>query len=269
MIKLAANLSMMFPDLPFLDRFGAAAAAGFKGVEYLFPYDEPAARIRAELDEHGLEQVLFNTPAGDWAAGDRGTGANPDRVAECREGIDRAVYYAVALGCRQIHLMAGIRPPAHDLETCVETFIGNLQYAADAAAPRGVNILVEAINSRVDMPGYVVDRSAQALDIIGRAGRPNIRFQYDIYHMQIMEGDLARSIERLLGHIAHIQLADNPGRHEPGTGEINYARLLPMIDALGYSGWVGCEYRPAGETVAGLAWASDWLDAPERVSGEI
>jgi hydroxypyruvate isomerase len=265
MIKLAANLSMMFQDLPFLDRFGAAAAAGFKGVEYLFPYVEPAARIRDELTKHGLQQVLFNTPAGDWAAGDRGTAGNPDRIAECREGIDLAVEYAAQLKCPQIHLMSGIKPAAHDLKTCLATVVANAQYAADAAAKHGVNVLIEAINSKVDMPGYIVDGSAAALDVIDRAGRENLRFQFDIYHMQIMEGDLARGIERLLPRIAHIQLADNPGRHEPGTGEINYEWLLPQIEALGYSGWIGCEYRPAGATLAGLGWARRYLRTTEKV----
>ena len=259
MTKLAANLSMMFTELPFMERFGAAAAAGFKGVEYLFPYEEPAESIRATLDEHGLQQVLFNAPAGDWAAGDRGLGGHPGRFEECRKGIDLAIDYARALGSPAVHLMAGIRPADHDLAACRDTLIGNLVYAADAAAPHAIQIFVEAINSRVDMPGYIVDDSAAALEIIDRADRPNIRFQYDIYHMQIMEGDIARAIERLLPRIGHIQLADNPGRNEPGTGEINYAWLLPKIDALGYDGWIGCEYRPAAGTIDGLGWAKPYL----------
>ncbi|WP_419816601.1 2-oxo-tetronate isomerase [Glacieibacterium sp.] len=259
MIKLAANLSMMFTELPFMERFGAAAAAGFKGVEYLFPYEEPAERIRAALDEHGLTQVLFNAPPGDWAAGERGIGGHPDRVEECRKGIDQAIEYARALGCANIHLMAGIKPASADHAACLDTLVANLGYVADAAAPHGITIFVEAINSRVDMPGFIVDGSAAALAVIDRVGRDNVLFQYDIYHMQIMEGDLARAIERLLPRIGHIQLADNPGRNEPGTGEINYAWLLPKIDALGYQGWIGCEYRPAGNTVAGLGWATPWL----------
>ncbi len=259
MVKLAANLSMMFTEMPFLDRFAAAAAAGFKGVEYLFPYEEPAARLRAALDAHGLQQILFNAPAGDWGAGERGIGAHPGRVAQCRAGTALAIDYARQLGCPNIHIMAGIRPTDADPAECVETLVGNLVHAADLAAPHSISILVEAINTKVDIPGFVVDSSAAAIAIIDRAGRDNIRFQYDIYHMQIMEGDLARTIERLLPRIGHIQLADNPGRGEPGSGEIAYDWLLPRIDALGYDGWIGCEYRPASGTIEGLGWANAWL----------
>ena len=259
MTKLAANLTMMFTEMPFLERFAAAAQAGFKGVEYMFPYDHPAEQIRAELDCHGLAQVLFNAPAGDWAAGDRGLGGHPARIHECHRGIDLAIDYARALGCPNIHLMAGLRPAEFDLALCQQTLVDNLVYAADVAAPHGLTIFVEAINSRVDMPGYIVDDSESALAIIDRVGRDNVRFQYDIYHMQIMEGDLARAIERLLPRIGHLQLADNPGRNEPGTGEINYSWLLPKIDALGYDGWIGCEYRPAAGTIAGLGWTKPYL----------
>mgnify|MGYP001600919857 FL=1 len=261
MIRLAANLSMLFQDLPFLERFGAAAKAGFKGVEYIAPYEESAASIRAELDRHGLKQVLFNAATGDWAAGERGLGGNPDRTHDCRKGIDLAIEYARALDCQNIHLMAGYKPATHDLDACLAAMASNLTYAADAAAPHGITILVEAINSRIDMPGYVIDGTAKALDVIERAARKNIAFQYDVYHMQIMEGDLARVIERLLPRIGHIQIADNPGRNEPGSGEINYAWLLPRIEALGYSGWIGCEYRPAAGTLDGLGWARPWLKA--------
>lgn len=259
MIKLAANLSTMFTEIPFLDRFEAAAATGFSGVEYLFPYDQPADRIRAELERHGLQQVLFNTPVSDWAGGDRGMAGDPGRIAECRRGIDQAIDYAVALDCPRIHLMAGIRPAGIDLDSCMDTMVDNLRYAADLASPHGVAILVEAINSKIDIPGYLVDHSAQALTIVDRAGRDNIRLQYDIYHMQVMEGDLARTIERLANRIGHIQIADHPGRHEPGTGEINYPWLLRRIEALRYDGWIGCEYRPAGDTLTGLDWAHEWL----------
>jgi len=268
MIKLAANLSMMFTEMPFLDRFGAAAAAGFSGVEYLFPYEEAPDRIRAELDRHGLEQILFNTPVGDWAGGDRGAAGDPGRIAECRRGIDLAMNYAVALGCRRIHVMAGIEPAGVSREDCINTLVENLRYAADVARPHGISVLVEPINTKIDIPGYLVNGSNQALAIIDRAGRDNILLQYDIYHMQVMEGDLTRTIEHLARRIGHMQLADHPGRHEPGTGEINYPWLLRRIEALGYDGWIGCEYRPAGGTLAGLGWAEPWLGRESASSPE-
>lgn len=262
MIRLAANLSMLFQDLPFLERFGAAAKAGFKGVEYIAPYEESAASIRAELDRHGLKQVLFNAATGDWAAGERGLGGNPDRTHDCRKGIDLAIEYARALDCQNIHLMAGYKPATHDLDACLAAMASNLTYAADAAAPHGITILVEAINSKIDMPGYVIDGTAKALDVIERAARKNIAFQYDVYHMQIMEGDLATTIEKNLNLIPHMQLADNPGRHEPGTGEINYPFLFGLVDHLGYHGWIGCEYRPLTTTDAGLKWIRPYVKEP-------
>lgn len=259
MVRLAANLSMMFTEVPFLERFAAAAQAGFRGVEYLFPYEVPAAEIRERLDRHDLTQVLFNVPAGDWARGERGIAALPDRVAEFRAGIARALEYAQITGCRKLHVMCGKIPEGADREPYLETFISNLRFAADAVAPYGIDILIEPINSRVDIPGYLLDHTDLAMQLIGRAARSNIKLQFDMYHMQIMEGDLARSVERLLPHIGHIQLADNPGRNEPGTGEINYAWLLPWLDALGYTGWIGCEYKPREHTAASLAWAKPFL----------
>jgi hydroxypyruvate isomerase len=258
-IKLAANLSMMFQDLPFLERFAAAARAGFRGVEYLFPYEASAAEVSERLTGAGLTQVIFNTPPGNWAAGERGVAALPDRIAEFRTGLHKALEYARATRCRMLHVMAGIPGTAEPAQV-EQTYLDNLGYAAHEAARDRISIIIEPINTRVDMPGYYLNSTAQAEQVLQRLNLPNIRLQYDCYHMQIMEGDLARSIERLLPLISHIQIADNPGRHEPGTGEINYPWLLGRIDSLGYTGWIGCEYRPAGTTAAGLVWAAPWLD---------
>jgi hydroxypyruvate isomerase len=218
-----------------------------------------AGEIRERLEQHELSQVLFNLPAGDWAKGERGIAALPERVEEFRSGVAKALDYARVTGCRKLHAMPGKLPQGADREACLETFVSNLIFAADAVVGDGIELMIEPINTRVDIPGYLLDRTDLAMQLITRAARPNIRLQYDIYHMQIMEGDLARSIERLLPSIGHIQLADNPGRNEPGTGEINYEWLLQRIDALGYAGWIGCEYKPRGQTVAGLAWAKRFL----------
>ena len=263
MVKLAANLSMMFQDLPFLDRFDAAAEAGFSGVEFLFPYDHDAALIAERAQQCGLQVVLFNLPAGDWEGGERGIAALPDRVEEFRAGVAKGLDYARALGCPRLHLMAGKVPASAE---CRAALVANIAHAADLAAADNVEILIEPINTRVDIPGYFYGTSAAALSVIDEAGRANVRLQYDIYHMQIMEGDLARTIERLLPRIGHMQLADNPGRAEPGSGEINYPWLLSRIDALGYAGWIGCEYRPAGDTKAGLGWARDYLKSRESMA---
>ncbi|WP_404478437.1 2-oxo-tetronate isomerase [Novosphingobium sp. BL-52-GroH] len=258
MVKLAANLSMMFQDLPFLDRIDAAAKAGFAAIEYMFSYDVPAEQVRARLDANGLRHVLLNSPAGDWAGGDRGLAAVPGRDGEFRGGVQRALDYAGTTGCTMIHAMAGM-PPAGAETAAHHTYLDNLMFAADAAAACDMTVIIEPINTRVDIPGYFLNGTAQALAVLEACGRPNLRLQYDIYHMQIMEGDLARSIARLLPQIAHIQLADNPGRNEPGTGEIRFDWLLSEIDRLGYAGWIGCEYRPLGDTVAGLGWAKPYL----------
>jgi hydroxypyruvate isomerase len=258
-IKLAANLSMMFTEVPFLERFAAAAQAGFRGVEYLFPYEAPAAEIRDRLQRHGLSQVLFNTPSGNWAQGERGIASLPERIDEFRAGVDNALQYARATGCRKLHVMPGKLPENADRKRYLQVFVDNLIFAADAVVGDGIEIMIEPINTRVDIPGYLLDRTDLAMELITRAARPNIRLQFDIYHVQIMEGDLARSIERLLPFIGHMQLADNPGRNEPGTGEIHYEWLLQRIDALGYPGWIGCEYKPRGQTLAGLAWATRHL----------
>ncbi|MEY2854856.1 MAG: hypothetical protein RL030_1988 [Pseudomonadota bacterium] len=259
MLKLAANLSTMFTDLPFLDRIAAAARAGFRAVECQHPYAETPESIAAKLRAEGLEWVLFNSPAGNSAAGERGIACLPGRLPEFTEGIHRALGYVAAGGCRLIHVMAGLKPAGIDRDRSIEQYIESLRVAADLLAPAGVTALIEPINTRVDVPGYLLDSTREALEVIRRCNRPNLKLQYDVYHMQIMEGDLARSIERLLPWIGHIQIADNPGRHEPGSGEIAFDYLLGRIDALGYNGWVGCEYLPAGETSAGLGWARTYL----------
>ena len=212
------------------------------------------------LASNDLVQVLFNIPAGDWGAGERGIACLPDRVGEFRDGVGRALDYARATGCRLLHAMSGVAPDGGHPDRLTATFVDNIRFAAEAAAGQGIDITLEPINSRVDVPGYFLDSTAQALAVIEAVDRPNVRLQYDIYHMQIMEGDLARTIETLLPKIGHMQLADNPGRHEPGTGEINFPWLLGRIDALGYAGWIGCEYRPAAGTEAGLDWARPYLN---------
>ncbi|HVR04363.1 MAG TPA: hydroxypyruvate isomerase [Polyangia bacterium] len=258
MPKLCANLTFMFNEVEFLDRFDAAAKAGFKGVEYLAPYVAPAAQIGDRLSKAKLTQVLFNLPAGDWAAGERGMAVDPRRVGEFQDGVGKAVEYAKALSCKQVNCLAGIAPKDVAPEKMRDTLIANLRFAADRLAGEGIKLLVEPINTR-DIPGFYMTHTQQALDVIQAVGSSNLWLQYDIYHMQIMEGDLAMTIEKNLSRIGHMQLADNPGRHEPGTGEINYGFLLPRIDELGYQGWIGCEYKPAAETNAGLGWIKPYL----------
>ena len=258
MPKLAANLTLMFNEVDFLDRFAAAAKAGFKAVEFLFPYDYDKNVIKQKLDENNLLLVLHNLPAGNWANGERGIGCHSDRVAEFQAGVDKALEYASALNCKQLNCLAGVRPSRRDPMEARETFIKNLQYAAPRLQAAGVKLLIEAINTR-DIPGFFLTHTAQALDIITATGSDNVFFQYDIYHMQIMEGDLAPTIEKNLALIPHMQLADTPGRHEPGSGEINYEFLLPHLDKIGYAGWIGCEYKPATTTEAGLGWTMKYL----------
>jgi hydroxypyruvate isomerase len=258
MPKFAANLTMLFTERPFLDRFGAAKAVGFQGVEYLFPYDFDKQLLVDRLKQHGLMQVLHNLPAGNWSAGERGIACLPDRSREFRDGVDRAIEYATALGCKQVNCLSGIAPHASS-DRVRATFIENLHYAAEKLKTAGILLVIEPVNT-LDIPGFYLNRTQQALDIIAEAGSGNIKLQYDIYHMQIMEGDLARTIERHLGQIAHVQLADNPGRNEPGTGEINYGFLFEHIDRLGYDGWIGCEYKPKTTTEAGLGWFAPYRD---------
>jgi hydroxypyruvate isomerase len=252
MPKFAANLTLLFNEVPFLDRF-QAAEAGFTGVEYLFPYDFDKNELAARLKQYGFTQALHNLPAGDWAAGERGIAILPERVGEFREGVARAIDYATTLGCKQLNCLAGLTPKGAAPERLRETFLANLDYAARALKDAGIKLLIESINTR-DMPGFFLTNTKQAVGLIEETGSDNIFVQYDVYHMQIMEGDLTRTIEVNLPRIAHIQIADNPGRNEPGTGEINYPSLFKMLDAIGYQGWVGCEYKPAGKTADGLGW---------------
>jgi hydroxypyruvate isomerase len=258
MPKFAANLTMLYNEVDFLDRFAEAAADGFKGVEYLFPYAYPKDALAEKLERHSLQQVLHNLPAGDWAGGERGIAVLPDRVSEFQDGVGQAIEYATALGCKQLNCLSGIAPSGVDPDRVRETFVSNLRFAAEKLEAAGIRLLVEAVNTR-DIPGFYVCGTPQTLDLIDASGSKNIAVQYDIYHMQIMEGDLAPSIERHLARIAHLQLADNPGRHEPGTGEINYPFLFDFIDGLGYPGWIGCEYKPKAGTRAGLGWIKPYV----------
>ncbi|SJM34524.1 2-oxo-tetronate isomerase [Mesorhizobium delmotii] len=253
MPRFSANLSMLFGEHDFLDRFDAAARAGFRGVEYIGPYDHAPDVVAARLKKNGLTQVLFNLPAGDWGKGERGIAVLPDRVPEFRQGVAKAITYAHALGCEQVNCLAGIAPRGVERSVMEDVFAENLAFAAEKLAQAGIRLLTEPINTR-DIPGFFLNYSDQALALMDRVGSKNLFLQYDIYHMQIMEGDLARTIEANLGRTAHIQLADNPGRHEPGTGEINFPFLYNHIDRIGYTGWVGAEYKPEANTEAGLGW---------------
>ena len=253
MPRFAANLSMLFTEVPFLDRFARAAQAGFQAVEFLFPYAYEPAEIRQRLDQHGLTLVLHNLPAGDWEAGDRGIACDPARVAEFRAGVDTAIRYARALGVFQLNCLIGKVPPGVDDDTLRRTVVDNLRHAAAQLREAGLRLLIEPINP-FDIPGFYLTRTDQALALLDEVGASNALVQYDIYHAQRVEGELAGTLQRHLSRIGHIQLADNPGRNEPGTGEIHYGWLLPYIDRIGYAGWIGCEYKPAATTAAGLGW---------------
>jgi hydroxypyruvate isomerase len=253
MPRFAANLSMLFTEVPLLERFGRAARAGFTAVELQFPYEQAAAVLREELVRHGLKMVLHNLPAGDWAAGDRGIAADPARVAEFRAGVARAIDYATTLGVPRLNCLAGKLPPGVAPADARATLVANLRFAASALRESGLELLIEPIN-RFDVPGFLVQRSDDAVALLDEVGTPNLKLQYDVYHQQRTEGELAATIERLLPRIGHIQVADNPGRHEPGTGEIAWPFLFAHLDRIGYAGHVGCEYKPAAGTEAGVAW---------------
>lgn len=244
---------MLFTEVDFLDRFAAAAKAGFKGVEYVSPYEYPPEAIAERLQANGLTQVLFNLPAGDWAAGERGIAVRPDRSDAFRDSVATAIRYAEALGCTQVNCLAGLAPANADPALLHKTFVDNLRFAARELGAAGIRLLVEAINTR-DMPGFFLSTSDQALRLIDEVASDNLFFQYDVYHMQVMEGDLAETLATNIARIGHVQVADNPGRNEPGTGEINYPFIFRHLDALGYDGWVGAEYRPRTTTEAGLGW---------------
>jgi len=260
MPKFAANLTMLFAELPFIDRFAAAKAAGFSGVEYLFPYDFEKADLREQLQQHGLTQVLHNLPAGNWAAGERGIAILPDRVDEFRDGVLQAIDYAKALDCRQVNCLVGVAPAGADRLELNEVLLKNLRFAADALGREGIRLLIEPINT-MDIPGFFLSGTEQAVQIVSDVRSDNLFIQYDIYHMQVMEGDIARTLQKHLGRIAHVQLADNPGRNEPGTGEIHYPRVLRQLHELGYRGYVGLECRPLRtevEAARGVNRADQW-----------
>jgi len=253
MPRFAANLTMLFNEVPFLDRFERAAKAGFDSVEFLFPYAYKVEEIKQRLNDNGLTLILHNLPAGDWDAGERGIACHPDRVEEFKAGVAGAIEYALALGVKQLNCLAGKVPAGVSEAQARETFVSNLTFAAAALKAAGLKLLIEPINT-FDIPGFFLNRTAQAAGILAEVGADNLFIQYDIYHAQRMEGELAATVQRYLPLIGHIQLADNPGRNEPGTGEINYPYLFDYLDRIQYSGSIGCEYKPATTTEAGLGW---------------
>jgi hydroxypyruvate isomerase len=258
MPKFSANLSMLFTEVGFADRFERAAKAGFKAVECQFPYELPKEDIAAKLDKYGQEMVLFNIPAGNWAAGERGIACLPGRESEFLEGVGKAIEYGKALKCPRINCLVGLTPKDAPADKVRQTLVSNLKFAADAMQKEGISLLVESLNS-YDVAGFYLTNSAAVLQLIDEVNHPNLLYQYDIYHMQVMEGNLAKTIQQNVGRIGHIQLADNPGRHEPGTGEINFTNLFKFIDESGYAGWVGLEYKPASVTEDGLGWVKPYL----------
>ncbi|MDL2284043.1 hydroxypyruvate isomerase [Oxalobacter sp. OttesenSCG-928-P03] len=253
MPKFCANLTMLFTEVPFMERFDMAARAGFRGVEFLFPYAFDLDRIAEKLQSNNLEMVLFNLPAGDWEGGDRGLAVNPSRVGEFQDGVGKAIDAAKKLGVKQLNCLGGLTPEGVSEDQIYKTFVDNLKFAGNALKDAGVRLLVEPVNN-LDVPGVYLYRTQKALDLIRDSGSDNVFLQHDIYHMQRMEGELANTIRSNIAMIKHMQLADNPGRHEPGTGEINYRFLFSLIDELGYDGWIGCEYRPKTTTLEGLGW---------------
>ena len=257
MPRFSANLTMMFNEVDFLARFERASTAGFKAVEYMFPYDWPKTQLAELLASNGLKQVLHNLPAGDWAAGERGIACLPGREGEFQDGVGMAIAYADALKCPSLNCLVGLTPREMVQEKVHEVLVDNLQFAATKLAEAGIRLQVEALNDK-DIPGFHLVTTQSVLDLLAEVDHPNLWFQYDIYHMQKMEGNLIATIDKHMTRIGHIQLADNPGRHEPGTGEINFPNLFRAIDAAGYDGWIGCEYIPAGTTAEGLGWFSPY-----------
>ncbi len=257
MPKFAANLSFLFNEVPFMERFAAATSVGFQGVEYLFPYGEDKDAIADALRTNGLQNVLFNLPPGDWDAGERGLGALPGREQDFRDGVARAMDYALAANTKRLHALAGIVPAGADQDRCRQTFIGNLRYACEQLAPHGITLLVEPINTR-DMPGYFLNYQKDAHALLAEVGASNLKVQMDFYHAQIMEGDIISTFRQYLHNIGHVQIASVPDRHEPDLGELNYPWLFEMMDEAGYDGWIGCEYRPRQGTTAGLGWMAPY-----------
>jgi hydroxypyruvate isomerase len=255
--RFAANLTMMFTEKQFPKRFAAASAAGFRAVEFLFPYEYAPQTVATWLMENQLENVLFNLPPGDWDAGERGLAALPGREESFRDSVSKALEYANALGTRRLHMMAGLMMPGADARECEAVYLSNLKYAARELAKYGINLMIEPINYR-DMPGYFLNTQEQAHRLREKSGEPNVQVQMDFYHAQITEGDLAYTLKKYINDIGHIQIASVPGRNEPDDGEINYAYLFRLLDELGYQGWVGCEYRPRGVTEEGLEWLRAW-----------
>jgi hydroxypyruvate isomerase len=253
MPRFAANLTMMFNEVPFPERFQRAAESGFSGVEFLFPYDHTPDEVAGWLKAAGLENALFNMPPGDWAKGERGLAALPGREAEFRAGVDKALAYAAALGTKRLHAMAGLVPAGADRDQCRKTYVENLRYAAEAVGRHGLTLVIEPINTR-DIPGYFLNSQAEARTVIEAIGAPNLEIQMDFYHAQIVEGDLAMTLRKNFALVGHVQIAGVPDRHEPDEGEVNYPYLFGLLDQLGYDGWVGCEYRPRGKTEDGLGW---------------
>jgi 2-dehydrotetronate isomerase len=259
MPQFAANLSFLYNERPFLDRFAAAAADGFKAVEYLFPYEYPAHELAARLQTHGLQQVLFNAPPGNWAAGERGIACLPGREDEFRANMGQALHYAHALACPRVHVVAGLAPAGADREALRRTYVDNLRWASRVAAADGLDVLIEPINTR-DIPGFFLNRQDEAHAVLADVGEPNLKVQMDLYHCQIVEGDVAMKLRQHLptGRVGHLQMAGVPERNEPDTGELNYSYLFKLIDDLGYAGWIGCEYRPLAGTSAGLGWMAQY-----------
>ncbi len=255
MLKFDANLSWLFQEKPLFERFAAAASSGFKGIEILFPYVQPAKEIRAALEAYQLEQVLINAPAGNFDQGDRGLAAIPGRELEFRESFEQALEYATQLACTRIHVMSGI---AADLLAARTVYLDNLEYALSKCESHGLTILIEPINTR-DFPGYYLTTAEQALGIIREIGRPNLKIQFDWYHAQIMGGDLSARTSSLFADIGHFQAASVPSRSEPDEGEVRYSYLFSLVEKLGYTGWIGCEYKPKGTTKEGLEWLAPYL----------
>ncbi len=259
MLKFSANLTMLFNEVDFLDRFEQASVAGFKGVEYLFPYEWEKETLAEELKKYNLKQVLHNLPPGDWAAGERGIACLPQRVGEFQDGVGLAIEYAKALRCSRLNCLVGKTPEDAPVEKVRRTVVDNLRFAAASLDREGIRLLIEPLNNQ-DIPGLYLVHTRDALQLLEEVDHTNLWLQYDVYHMQIMEGNLTKTILDNLAHIAHIQIADNPERHEPGTGEINYTNLFRFIDEAGYDGWIGCEYKPIGVTKDGLGWVKPYLE---------